>query len=411
MVEGAMRPAFLALLASSATMLAGPATCPQSDDCKLDLWTGEGVAIANWLIPEVNFQATAGSSTTDPERLAVGHHDPDRHGITVQAIELALSAHLSKEAYVFANYSAKIDQDDHWADEFEEYYLSLGGLPGGSAIKAGRFYTQFGFQNRLHTHDFNFVDQYLASGRIVGEDSQAIFGAEISLPLWQKKDSRWSDRLTVSFGAIPDGEEEAEETNHEGRFEGEGGLFQDHVATVDYTMSFATTSNSQVKAGISGAWGKNNFERHSQRYGVHAEYLWHREAEAHCDSCATEHPGEFFRWRSEAFFRRSAAAARTDEGDTIEDTLNDAGFYTTFSYGFPKGRVIAHLRGEYVSGLPEAGLAERWRVSPAIAWFPIAKLPINFKLQYNYDHFPRFGDEHSVWAQFTFLWGDCCAEE
>ena len=71
----------------------------------------------------------------------------------------------------------------------------------------------------------------------------------------------------------------------------------------------------------------------------------------------------------------------------------------------------AHLRGEYVSGVAEAGLPERWRVSPALSWRPSAELPFHFKLQYNYDHSPAFGDEHSVWAQFSLTWGDCCAHE
>ena len=68
-----------------------------------------------------------------------------------------------------------------------------------------------------------------------------------------------------------------------------------------------------------------------------------------------------------------------------------------------------HLRGEYISGTVETGQNERWRISPAITWHPTEALPVRFKIQYNYDHSAAFGDDHSVWAQFSFTWGDCCA--
>jgi hypothetical protein len=85
------------------------------------------------------------------------------------------------------------------------------------------------------------------------------------------------------------------------------------------------------------------------------------------------------------------------------------GFYTALTYGFRGGKVHTHLRAEYVSGVSEAGMPERWRISPAIAWHPADQLPLHFKLQYNYDHSPSFGDEHSIWAQLSVTWGDCCA--
>jgi hypothetical protein len=64
-----------------------------------------------------------------------------------------------------------------------------------------------------------------------------------------------------------------------------------------------------------------------------------------------------------------------------------------------------------VSGVAQAGLSERWRISPGIMWHPSTKLPIRCKLQYNYDHSPGLGDEHSVWAQFNLKWGEACLHE
>jgi hypothetical protein len=56
------------------------ATAADDACCKFDPVTGEGVSLGGFLFPELNYQAAAGSSTTDPARLAVGHHDPDRYG-------------------------------------------------------------------------------------------------------------------------------------------------------------------------------------------------------------------------------------------------------------------------------------------------------------------------------------------
>ncbi len=491
----AMRPLCLGLLFVTLPAFAGAPLTPATDECcQLDLWTGEGISVGKWLLPEINYMAAAGSSTTDPERLAVGHHDPDRHGITQQNIEFSLTARLGAHASLFATYATKIDQDDHWADEFEEYYLTLEDLPFGARFKGGRFYTEFGFQNRLHPHDFTFIDQYLGSGRMIGEDSLTVYGGEISIPVLRNLPTNWNDRLTVSFGAIPDPEEE--DHGHfgpEGAFESEGAAFADWAATANYRVGYNASETTRYEFGLSGAWGRNDYGRTTQVYGLQLEYLWsaagvngggHSHAHAHHDHLDHDHDGkghagedsaEFFRWRSEVFVRHFGAVSGHDEEEEHEpevtvipgqpevrrtvteligrrivagglfvpifarrevvvqeaqparvvethekeehtevglrDEFTDMGFYTALSYGFPSGKLQAHLRAEYVSGVSEAGLPERWRVSPALAWYPSDRLPIHFKLQYNYDHSPSFGDEHSVWAQFSLTWGDCCAHD
>jgi hypothetical protein len=164
-------------------------------------------------------------------------------------------------------------------------------------------------------------------------------------------------------------------------------------------------------------------------YGAHFEYVWRPAGAAEADSCCAKDRAEFFRWRTEVLARHFGAVSEGEEevgepidGDGAEeaeeesstsnvlrDEFSDAGFYTTLSYGFPKGYVQAHLRAEYVSGVGEAGLSERWRVSPVITWRPSERLPVHFKFQYNYDHLSDLGDEHSFWAQLSFTWGDCCS--
>jgi hypothetical protein len=472
-----MKFILLGAIMASGSVLAGiPATPAEHTDecCELNLWTGEGVSIGNWLFPEINYQAVAGSSTTNPSRLAVGHHDPDRHGITQQAFEVAATIRLDEHISFFGTYSGKVDINDHWLSEFEEYYVILD-LPGDLQIRGGRLQPHLGYQNDQHIHDFIFIDQYLGSARMFGEDPLVIYGGEVSLPVLRNLPKGWDDRLTVSFGAIPEPDPEEEEEGPESTFESEGALFADWAATANYTLGYNATESKRYEIGVSGAWGGNEFGRNSQVYGLHAQYLWKPDGVApegdHHHHDHGEEASEFFRWRTEVFVRHFGAFAEeeSEKTTTIEvpgqsaqtetstefvgfkiinqpggsqvrmpvfrtvnrvvrpeiagskvettrevttttrDEFTDAGFYTALTYGFRGGKVQAHLRAEYVSGVSEAGLPERWRVSPAIAWYPTDRLPLHFKVQYNYDHAPSFGDEHSIWAQLSITWGDCCA--
>jgi hypothetical protein len=77
------------------------------------------------------------------------------------------------------------------------------------------------------------------------------------------------------------------------------------------------------------------------------------------------------------------------------------------SYGYKAGHVLG-LRFDRVAGdrgdSPDDALAPRWRLSPAVTWFPTEYSKL--RLQYNLDHgdvFPR--DEHSVWLLLELLLG------
>ena len=409
-------PDFLVLTLLSLLSFAGPADAadekPATEDAhKVNLLTGEGISLGKIFSPEVNFQTAFGTSTArDPASLAVGHHDPDRKGFTFQNIEFSLGAQFTPKIFAFATYATKIDLDDHWVDEFEEYYALFSGLPLDVTLKGGRFYMRFGYQNSLHPHEFTFIDQYLMSGRVIGDDSLTIYGGEISIPVLRHMPKGWRDRLTVSLGAVPNPKPEDPATTTEMGpvFETEGALFHDWAVTADYTISRAATATSVWEAGASFIAGGNRYGRHTQVYGVHFDVSRGADvAEKKCGQCNT---GASLRWRTELAVRHFGAVG-DDGGTPVRDTFTDFGGYSTVSYGFPGGAVEASLRGEYVTGVAKAGLPERWRISPAIAWRPSAKVPIRFKVQYNYDHSRAFGAEHSVWAQFNFKWGEACLHE
>lgn len=451
-----------------AALLCGPllSSVGFAAEAEVNLWTGEGVTVGRIFAPEVSFVTALGGSTAEDGELAVGHHDPDRDGITLQNVEFSLAANLGTNIALIGYYVGKVDLDDHWDDEFEEYYLRWRGLPLDAQLRAGRLYTKFGFQNPLHPHDFIFVDQYLVNGRLLGDDSATVHGAELSVPLLRSLPSAWTDRLTVSYGEVPSVDEHhthGHTEEEEALFDGESAAFARRLATVDYSVTFSPSKTSEHQFGVSAAWGRNGFDRQTQVYGLHWQSLWRfgqatdgkrvctdHDHAGHDHSAHSHHDhetgegGAFLRWRTEVMVRRfgavgsghddhaeheaheehEAEARELNEEEEHHDeeeeeappralrrTLTDAGFSTALTYGFPNGRVQAHLRGDYMSGVAEAGLSERWRISPAVSWRPSEKLPISFVLQYNYDRSPSFGEEHSVWAQFRLSWGESGAHQ
>ena len=238
-----------------ATALLSVVSLRAADTESVNLWTGENVRIGGIFMPKLSLMTAVGSSSAPDGALAAGHHDPDRDGITLQNAELALTAQFGPNFSAFAVYAAKVDLEDHWSDEFEEYYFTLDGLPAELRLKAGKFYAQFGFQNSLHPHDFTFADQYLANGRLLGEDAATIVGAELSLPLFSQLPRGWSDRLTVAFGAVPDGHEEHHHGHEtEAGFESERSAFNDVLGTAEYRLKLAASDTVQYQFGVSGAW-------------------------------------------------------------------------------------------------------------------------------------------------------------
>ena len=93
----------------------------------------------------------------------------------------------------------------------------------------------------------------------------------------------------------------------------------------------------------------------------------------------------------------------TKEEESRETTLDDLGFYTSLVYGIDE-RTDLGLRVGYVPSISEAGLEERWRVSPSITFATNRQRTAYARIQYDYDNFSS-GDEHSLFVQLGFNWG------
>ena len=89
-------------------------------------------------------------------------------------------------------------------------------------------------------------------------------------------------------------------------------------------------------------------------------------------------------------------------------SLSEWGLSSSLIYGLPTASVgifESGLRFDYVQGIDEADLEKRWRLSPALTWYPSESRTISLRLQYNLDHTETEGVSHGVWGQVGINWG------
>lgn len=436
------------------TAMGSPVVLPM--DGKIDAadwYTGLDVSLGGVLFPHIHVDTAFGTGTTDQENLQVGHHDPNTNGFTWQNIEFGLSGRFNEYFEAFGTYAANVDSEGHWDGIYEEWFaklqnLDLGAL-GGFELRGGRIYNRFGIQNTYHPHGFDWADQYLVNARVLGEDSLTIIGADVT---WKLPVS-WTSQLDVAVGVAPDphGHHHHGSREIEGAvFEGEGAAFDDVMTVANWTNIYNYNDFHQYRAGISGAWGDNQYGRGTQIYGAHFEYQWRENG--------FEPGGRYLRWRNEVMWRRWGADSgrelpghddhhdhaghddhehehehehahhEEEHHDEHEDehhdedhhddehhedhdneavrraTFSDWGFYSSLLYGF-NSRFEAGLRAEYVSGDRLAGLDDRVRLSPGLTYYLNEARTVRLRVQYNYDHSSEFGTDHSVWGQVSFNWG------
>jgi hypothetical protein len=396
------------------TQSAAPAT---------DWLTGEGVSLGGVLFPHAHFQSVYGATTADDvEHFNAGHHDPAQDGWTIQGFEFGASLRPLDWFEAFSTYHLFLDAEtDEWEGEFEEWFGKIKNLPGGFELRGGRYLTRFGLQNSTHLHGWDYVDNNLVNGRFLGDDGLYTIGGEIT---WTLPVS-WTSLLSVNVGVAPEhehehGEEHEGHEHEEALYEAEGALFTETFVAANWTNQLDYNDFHQFRFGGSGAWGDNEFGKGSQVYGVHFEYLWRENG--------YESGGSYFRWRTEALLRHSDAISgghdqedehheeehdhhaeaheeeHHNEAGSNRASFTELGLYTMVAYGFENGLELG-MRGEYVEGVAEAGLDERFRLSPVATYYFNAKRTLYVRAQQNYDHSSDFGDEQSVWMQVGFNWG------
>ncbi|MBM4154136.1 MAG: zinc-regulated TonB-dependent outer membrane receptor [Lentisphaerae bacterium] len=106
---------------------------------------------------------------------AHGHDHGIDNGFNLRHIELIVSA--SVDPYFRALVNAAVDE--HGA-ELEEAWFETIALPGGLKLKAGKFYSDFGYINAQHAHQWDFTDQPLIYRLLLGDHGLNDKGAQLS---------------------------------------------------------------------------------------------------------------------------------------------------------------------------------------------------------------------------------------
>ena len=392
---------------------------------------GVGANISGIFFPEIFVQSVFGDSTNDPASLAIGDHDPNREA-TLQSLHFALEMELGEYLSGFVNYDGTTDARGDYGGQLEEGFIHVKALPWLS-IGGGQFLNAFGFHNERHVHAWDFVDQYLVSGRMLNEGELTTQGGEAIFTL----PTPWQSTLTLGGGGVRNhGHDEAHaHGDAEPDFEPDGANFDNWVVTGNYRADYGSHEN--MAGTLSAAVGENGFGKSTQVYGVGHEITWNPEQPLYDDAKNTvigKYRGGSFgagslRWRNELMYRNIEAFGVSEHHDEDDEhghadqhhdddgedddhdeagprsaTIDEFGLYSQLQYGLSEF-TTASLRGEWVSGINALGLDERLRISPSVGIYLNAARNVHLRLQYNYDHSEEYRDDHSVWLQIGIAWG------
>ena len=353
--------------------------------------------------------ALAYSSDKHLDRIEVGDHDPQQRGFNARNIELAFDGAVDPYFEGFANIVFKLDNDNETEVEVEEAFMQTTNLPFGLQLKGGQFFVAFGRINPTHPHTWDFADDPLVAGRLLGPDGLRGVGAQISwiVPV------PWYSQLMLGMQNGRGG------TGYSFRNPGDNGIFFDRMTTdreirglYDFVWiprfenSFNLSETQTVLVGASGAFGSNDTgaTTRTQIYGGDFLYKW--------KSSHAEGGFPFVKWQTEFMYRRFEAGRGMDETFPVAETFHDWGMYSQLLWGFRKGWV-AGIRGDYLH-MTDSEFTDddtrqtRSRISANLTWYPteFSKL----RLQYNHDFlddtfFLAGRNVDSVFLQFEFILG------
>lgn len=351
----------------------------------------------------------AGSGARDLDRIEVGDHDPQQRGFNARNSEIALDGAVDPYFEGFANIVLKLDNDNETSIELEEAFMQTTDLPFGLQIKGGQFFAAFGRLNPTHPHTWDFADDPLVNGRLLGPDGLRGVGAQIS----------WTVPVSWYSQFIFAGQNGRGGTGYSFRNPGDDRMFfgrlttdrearglQDFVWIPRWENSFDLSPTQTVLFGASGAFGSNETGANSrtQIYGGDLLYKW--------KSPRAEGGFPFVKWQSEFLYRRFEAGRGIDQSFPVAETFHDWGMYSQVLWGFKKGWV-AGLRGDYLHVQDSAFTDDpdrqtRSRISADLTWYPTEFSKI--RLQYNHDFleandFLAGRDVDSVFLQFEFILG------
>ncbi len=307
---------------------------------------GAGGASHRSLNPDLSFIADLALAGFSRPNLQLGGHDPTTNGFNLQVLEFAAAADVDPY-FAFRAFLA-FGSD---GVEVEEVYATTTSLPASLQVRAGKFLTRFGRLNPTHPHAWDFVDQPLVLGKMLGPDGNRGLGAEIS---WLSP-LPWYAELVLSE-SMPTGACCARS------------FYGDVERSVDSPVDFETmlalkqffplSNDWSLAVGLSSALGPN-----ASHSGARTEIVG-------TDLYLKYRPISFQSFTVVSLQVEALARRR----DSIYGVLDDQGGYAQALWRFAQ-RWAVGARGELVSGLEQDVLDPDWtkrrtRISGNVTFFP-----------------------------------------
>jgi len=374
-----------------------------------------------------NLLGTVGTSTERDdvlEELQGGGHDPRVRGFTLQQAELGIAAPISDDLRALTVMVLYTDPyEGETVVELEEAQFLADFADDTLELKTGYYGTEFGRLNKLHPHEWDFLDQPVVNTRLLGPDGMRGIGARLA---WDVPGARGlglvggaqnaNGETMASFSA---NEEFYDERPVGGRLYEAGDVraMGDLVWTARAAWDHEVAQRTDLSLGASIAFGPNatGEDVDTTLYGVDFALHWRAEGDAH--------DARFLRLEGEAMARSFEAAQQETQfgepGTSVnlpEDTLSDWGWYVQALHGFAP-HWAAGVRGDWARASGDSYLGEgtfgldadpwrgdRFRFSPLLAYIPSENLRV--RLQYNYDDASQLDSAaHSVWLGFEVMLG------
>ncbi len=354
---------------------------------------------------EVASLFAAGGSNAGNDELRIlqgGKHDPRQNGFTLQGLDVSFSSSIDPRFEFRGGITAIVDAEEGSVFELEELYLITKSLPQGLQLKVGQYFVEFGHENALHPHDWDFVDRPFILTRLFGADSLTSKGVRVA---WRTPTS-WDSQVLLGM-MNSKGEEQISFFGEPGDEVGGHTLISRDVRDAgdllylarwinEMNISAAVSSN----LGISGLWGPNasGTTTDTSIYGADVHFAWR-------SPHMTNGP-RFVRWDTEVLRRRYEAG---DPGGPSHELLRDWGLFTQVLWKF-RPDWIAGLRLEYANAngnnASDPQRDKRKRLSPNLTWSVTEYSQL--RIQYNRDwaeHLPG-KTANALWLQLQFSTGD-----
>jgi hypothetical protein len=361
------------------------------------------------------------STATDQEipHLQSGGHDPQQRGFTLQNAELTFSGVVDPYFRGDANIVLQIDSAGATTIELEEAYLTTLDLPYNLQVKAGQFFNAFGRINSTHPHTWDFVDQPVIVGRVLGTDGYRDPGVQISwltpLPFFAELTGSIQNSqgdTAPYFRGVP-GDTVAGRVLVDRPVRNLG----DMVYLIRLKTSFDPWEEVTIVPGLSALFGPNASaqDTSTEVYGADFYLKW--------KPLANDQGWPFVAWQTEVMLRRYDAAEVIHASGEVDRDRNlwDWGIYSQVVWGFMRPWTLG-IRMDYADGQDDSFSDgsyssssdsfrdQRSRISFSLTYYPseFSKL----RLQYNYDRaqflvheFNSPREASSVWLQFEIMFG------